>query len=983
MVENPKRSLIFVLVLITLSVLAIGVFGFRRGLDLQGGARLVYSVDIQKAKAEGQLDKNAEPQKIMNEMLTIISQRIDPKGVLDASITIAGTDQLLIELPGTKEEELASIMKRIQELGLLEMRMVCQGDHPEWPYDQQEEEKRLQTFLDSPENKELIRQDPLKVFDRFNRYAGTDKGPKSKNLHWYPLARKQNPDWKEGSKTVPQWIYEHHTLQVGPKADPAAPASEEGPLFLPIDMGAPFFTGEDLNSNRVGPSTDQWGRPALSYELRAEEKDRYADWTQDNKDFYSAISLNRWIRVAPQIQGRIPGSGQITGAFSNDEIKELTIVLKTGSLKVAPKLESKATVGASLGAIAIQKGTTSLIVGGILVLLFMLLYYRQSGFIAVISLVANMSFVAGMLALIKATITLPGLAGIVLTIGMAVDANILIYERIREEQDKGKDLIRSIEAGFEKAFSTIVDANLTTFITGLILYNVGIGPIKGFAVTLMIGIVTSVFSALFVSKVFFTLFYGEKKEGKLRMSEFLGRTKIHFLRYRLPTALLSVLLVIGGLALFGTTNEDVKYGIDFTGGAQVRVALNQGMKQADLKRLLSGDIKSDPQIETIKKFTGEYPSLQITTIGDPIDGKYRGFAIKLKLDAEQRKTLKAAKAGVGHSRYITYLTKILGDKLAQEPFNILRKDVESGDYDLRIHALTNISRDALEAQLRKATDIDLPTATEESKPVQVLEDNNQIAADQASGRNFLVQINFPGGTEPDQVPLTLAEGLKGLVDLQGHPVELSSAFPEDTTIGSRAVGELRERALLAMILALACIIIYIRIRFHEYSYGIAATVALVHDVCITLGFVVLFNSMGLVHAEIDLSLIAAFLTIIGYSLNDTIVVFDRIRENLELEKKLGGKAEKFEDLVDRSVNENLSRTILTSVTTFLAVVVIFFINRGVESVLEGFAFAMCIGIVVGTYSSIFVANPVVVILQKRAIKHAAAIEASAASSSTT
>ncbi len=975
MVENPKRSLIFVLILIALSATAWQVFGFRLGLDLKGGARLVYSVDIAKAKAEGQLDKNVEPQEVMKEMLTIISQRIDPKGVLDASITIAGTDQLLIELPGTKEEELASIMKRIQELGLLEMRMVCQGDHPEWTYDKQEEDRRLKAFLAAPENKDLIAADPLKIFDRFNNKAGTDKGPKSKNLSWYPVWRIPNPNWKKGS-TEPKFLpHEKRQLEVGPDNDPEG----KGPYFLPLDMAAQHFTGEHLNSNRVGASTDKFGAPALSYEFRADYTTPYADWTEKHKDYASAISLNRYVRVAPVIQGRIYGGGQITGAFTDQEVKELVIVLKTGSLKVAPKLESKATVGASLGAIAIQKGTLSLAMGGLLVLLFMLLYYRQSGLIAVISLLANMSFVIGMLTLIKATITLPGLAGLVLTIGMAVDANILIYERIREEQDKGKDLIRSIEAGFEKAFSTIVDANLTTFITGLILYNVGIGPIKGFAVTLMLGIVTSVFSALFVSKVFFTLFYGEKKEGKLHMSEFLGRTKIHFLRYRLPTALLSVVMVAGGLTLFGTTPEDTKYGIDFTGGAQVRVALREGMTQGELKQLLSGKVAGPPQAATIQKFTEEFPSIQITTIGDPIDGMNRGFAIKLKLTAAQRKALKASKAGVGQSHYVGYLSKILSDKLALEPFDIVSKDVKNGEYDLRIHALANIDRLALKAKLIKATGINVP---EDPKAVQVLDDDNKIATDQKSGHNFLVQLTLAGGTPPDDVPLILAEGLKGLKDIKGQPVELSSAFPEDTTIGSRAVGELRERALLAMILALACIIIYIRIRFHEYSYGIAATVALVHDVCITLGFVVLFNKLGLVHAEIDLSLIAAFLTIIGYSLNDTIVVFDRIRENLELEKKLGAEEGGFEGLVDRSVNENLSRTILTSVTTFLAVAVIFFINRGVESVLEGFAFAMCVGVIVGTYSSIFVANPVVVMLQKRAERKAKAKGSDGSSSGT-
>ncbi|MEZ5990070.1 MAG: protein translocase subunit SecD [Planctomycetota bacterium] len=951
MIENPKRALAFVLLLVALGAVCIQAFGFRLGLDLAGGARLLYSVDVEQAKKDGILDAKAEAEKIVPEMIQVISERIDPNGVLDPSITQAGSSQILIELPGTQQEELAQIQDRIEKLGRLEMRIVAeeknkQSGKLEWEYDRQVEEQRLLAWLDK--NKALVDEDPLQI-EKYNRAAGTDEGPRSKWLNWAPMYRKENPD--AGKEGQPKWLYEHHSSQAGPAG---------GPYFLPLDMKEVFFTGEQLNGDRVKPTVDQYQRDALAYELRAEFAGAYRDWSAKYIGTSSAIILNGWVRSAPVFESAIPGNGIITGRFSPEELKELSIVLKTGSLKLVPRLESKATVGAAVGRVAIEKGEFSMLIGGLLVLAFMLVYYRQSGLIANTALIVNIFLVLGALALMKATLTLPGLAGIVLTIGMAVDANILIYERIREEQDRGKDLVRSIEAGFEKALSTILDANITTFLTGVILYQVGIGPIRGFAVTLMIGIVTSVFSALYVSKLMFTLFYANKKEGHLSMSRFLGATNFRFLHWRVPAMVISGALIVAGIASFIEVDHNVKYGIDFTGGASVRVALDQPMSEVEAKDLLDGDAE----------FSKEYPTKQITTVGDIVDGRARGFSIKLKLTEEQKEAAQT-RPETSKAPYITHLERLFGERLASEPFSDVKKVRGDPATELVLHALQPISLDAIRTKLGKARGISSATAVPSDKKGTRLPDATQ-------GQNFFIEYDADADLEKAQAAQLLAEGLRGLTDVNGNPIELSSAFPEDTLIGSRAVGELRDAAIAAILIALGVIVVYIRVRFHEYKYGIAACAALVHDVCIVLGLVVVFNGLGLVHAEIDLPMIAAFLTIIGYSLNDTIVVFDRIRENLELEQKFGRGEGGFSALIDRSVNQNLSRTVLTSFTTFIVVTVIFFLNRGAESVLEGFAFAMMGGIVVGTYSSVYIANPLVLILHRREQRLAPKAEAKGA-----
>jgi len=554
------------------------------------------------------------------------------------------------------------------------------------------------------------------------------------------------------------------------------------------------------------------------------------------------------------------------------------------------------------------------------------------------------------LVFMEATLTLPGIAGIVLTVGMAVDANILIFERIREEKDKGKTLPQSVKNGFERAFITIVDANVTTFLTGAILYWCGTGPIKGFAATLMIGICTSLFAALFVSKVLFAIFLEKGGLKKLNMLRLLKSPAVEFTKGMPVAGACSIFLIIAGLVAFFMT-DDRKYGLDFTGGYHIRLKCNADMTQKDVLQRLASD----------------FPNVQVVSVAGIDDAAaFNEFDIKIKstLSDEEALRLEAdalnvntppgevpskevvAESGIGSSEF--YLNKIkilLGDTLLKDPVYDMTlvpdPSTQTAAVTFGLSLENPVDRPALEEALNGLVTIEEVTFSEDQKTARI------------SGiytRDITIS--------PAQMEARIIAGVK-TAELAGSPVKLLDPYPLTGYIGPTVGHQLRDAAIIAIFFSLVAIIVYIRLRFREYKYGFAAATALVHDVLITLGVVTVARYTGLVDIEIDLPLIAAFLTIIGYSLNDTIVVFDRVRENLpRIELP-------FVKLLNLSINQTLARTILTSLTTLLTLIVLFSLNYGQRNVLEGFSFSMIVGVVVGTYSSIFVASPMLILLHNR------------------
>ncbi|MFT6605821.1 MAG: preprotein translocase subunit SecD [Halocynthiibacter sp.] len=594
----------------------------------------------------------------------------------------------------------------------------------------------------------------------------------------------------------------------GPRNTLLPAADEEGVYYIIED--APVVTGEQLTDSQ--PSFDQNGRPAVSFKFNGSGARKFGDYTAENIGAPFAIVLDDEVISAPVIQSAIRGgSGQITGSFSIEESTNLAILLRAGALPAKLNFLEERTIGPELGADSIQAGKIACIVAFAAVLIFMVLSYGTFGLFANIALIINVGLIFGLLSVVGATLTLPGIAGIVLTIGMAVDANVLVFERIREELRTAKGAGRAIELGYEKALSAIIDANITTFITAVILFVMGSGPVKGFAVTLVFGIITSVFTAIYVTRAIVVMWMNPKRAKGFELKGLKlvpQETKWDFFRrgrFTFGASVLAVVLSIGLFVMMG-----LNFGIDFRGGTTIRTQ-----------------------------------STQVVDVG-----AYR-----------------AAIAPLG-----------LGDVSVTEVF------------DPTFAADENVAMVRIEAQ-------------DETDAVSV----ETVAA----------------------------------VEAALQTVDPSISFPSVESVGPKVSGELVKTAIYAVIAAIAAVLFYIWLRF-EWQFALGAVAALIHDVLITIGIFALFG------IPFDLSIIAALLTIVGYSLNDTVVVFDRVRENLRKYKKLelGG-------VLNLSINETMSRTVMTSGTTLLALIALLVLGG---DVIRGFVFAMTLGVIVGTYSSVFVAS---------------------------
>ncbi len=578
----------------------------------------------------------------------------------------------------------------------------------------------------------------------------------------------------------------------------------EQQLFYRLERD-PILTGADLKDARVGPG--QFGDHAVNFQLDREGGIRFGSWTKDNIGERMAIILDGHVQSAPVIRDRITDRGQITGSFTLQEAEDQAIMLRAGALPAPVQVIEQRTVGPSLGQDSIRAGVRAGLIGFVCVLGFMVAYYRVAGCIAIVALFLNILIVLAALAAFGATLTLPGIAGLILTVGMAVDANVLIFERIREETKKGKTLRSAVDAAFERVTLTILDANLTTLVTALVLFQFGTGPVKGFAVTLSIGILASLYTALVGARMAFDWLLGYRAVKELGMAQLVGETHIPFLHVRrIALALSFVMLAIGGARFYqrGAAN----FGVDFTQGTLVQAQLTPAQDSAAVRSAL------------------------------------------------------------------------------------------------------------VEAGIARAT-------------VQTLGDAGGVLV-----RTAFVETGREGALTGQQVEqaLVTAFGASGVEVLRTE--EVGAAVSEDLT----------RDALLALLYSMGAIIVYISFRF-EFRFAIGAVVALLHDVGITMGFFALTNH------EITLPVVAALLTVVGYSLNDTIVVFDRVRENQRL---LRGRP--LLEVLNTSVNQTLGRTLLTSLTTLLVVAILYVFGG---SVIHDFAFALLIGVFVGTYSSIFIASLIV------------------------
>jgi SecD/SecF fusion protein len=603
--------------------------------------------------------------------------------------------------------------------------------------------------------------------------------------------------------------------------------------------GTPELDGAVIVDAR--PDLDEYNRNIVTMAMNGSGAQKWqrltADAASQSPKRSVAVVLDNYVYSYPQVQNEIAGGRtQITGNFTPEESSDLANILRAGKLDAPARIIQADVVGPSLGKEAISASINSFAIALALVLLYMYFYYSGAGLVANMALLVNMFFIFGILNSFGAVLTLPGMAGIVLTIGMAVDANVIIFERIREELRSGKGLRAALVDGYKNSNSAIIDANVTTLLTGVILYSFGTGPIRGFATTLIIGILTSLFSALFISRVVFE----RRLDGKKTINFSTKTTKdwytnlnFDFLAKRKIAYVVSTVVIIIGLGSLFTNGLNL--GVDFVGGRSFQVRFDQPVEVSEISESLSGTLvdAEGNSFKPVVKTLGESNQVIITT-------NYRIDETGIQVDQDIEDKLFAGVSG------------FFAEQIAREDF---------------------------------FTD----------------------ATDEAIG-----------------------------------------------LVGSRVVGptiadDIKTGAIYSILFSLIVVFLYILMRFRKWQFSLGAVVALLHDVLFVLGAFSIADGLLPFQLEVDQAFIAAILTVIGYSLNDTVVVFDRIRENL------GGRTKNLTAGVNKSLNQTLSRTFNTSLTTFFVLLVIFLFGG---EVIRGFMFALLLGVIVGTYSSLFIATPV-------------------------
>ena len=792
----------------------------------------------------------------------------------------------------------------------------------------------------------------------------------------------------------------------------------------------------DWTLTKARPSTDQMGRRAIGFTLDERGGRLFGNVTGKNIGRPLCILLDGLAISAPNIQTKITTDGQITGSFSQEETEDMVSKLNAGSLP-AMLIEqpiSIKTIGPSIGADNRDKGIEAGIIGFIVVVFCMLFYYMLAGSIADVALFMNLLFVLAIMALVRATFTLPGIAGIILTIGMSVDANVLIFERIREEQQRGSSLGMAIKNGYERAFRTILDANITTFITAAILFWVASEEIKGFAIVLMLGIASSMFTALFVTRIVFDWLLAKRIiKDHLFMLRLIHRPNVNWMALRPVFLTISTLLIAAGLLVFFTRDPAVndKYDIEFTGGTSVQLNLkeNVNLSRQDIEDRIhqAGINLNNPALAAANVYsigksnrqyeinTTETNKTTVTvTFGESHQQSPEEMALAIKKAqgrfegklSNLRITPKNTPAVFVIETNNTNKSQVKGIlEMAFPNAQISQPKVDEVVNNTILNAFAN------ELQIQQNL---LPEITSEEKITEELTDSYPELADFIGG--IKITCNIERAATPEEINTRLVDlrlkpdmqnlnwsysykilssdlnqmqpdkpvntfvylsappeaGLRELTEnewtqfIENETTKVTAAatlatsLPRVTQINPSVGAEQKTRALIAIVLSLFAIVTYVGFRFGDLRYGIAAIVALVHDVCITMGAVTactyiaettIGTSLLIGDFKINLAMIAAFLTLIGYSLNDTIVVFDRIRENRH-------KALLNPQIITNSINQTISRTLLTSFTTFIVVLIMYvFGGQG----LRGFTFAIGLGIIVGTYSSIAIAAPILLL----------------------
>ena len=871
----------------------------RMGIDLKGGVILVYEIDSAK-QPDGGVS--------MDKLVAAVSRRVNPGGQKEVTVRQYGTNQLEVIVPEVDQAEVEFIKRIVSSAGVLEFRIVAN------PQD--------------PRHKEIIEK------------ATSSSGSLVSS----------------GDRSIGRWI-QIDTQKINPAGDSTLVTRQAGDGTPEVLVALDRFdvTGDFLS--RASGGYDQNLQPCVNFSFNSQGAALFGTLTSQNLPDPAnrllsrlGIVLDGVLLSAPTIRSTISSDGQITGSFKQADVEFLVGVLNAGSLPAAlysdPISEQK--ISPQLGADTIRSGARAMLLATIVVLTFMLMYYRFSGIVADLAVLLNIVLVVALMISIKAAFTLAGLAGLVLSVGMAVDANVLIYERMREELDRGASVRMAIRNGFQRAFSTIVDSNLTTLITGIVLFSIGTDQLKGFAVTLILGLSLNLFTAVFCSRVIFDLAEQKRLLKTLSMARLFGKTNYEFVRWVRPAVIVSLVFITIGLVAAWQRGQGI-FDIDFTGGTSVQVAFkeDQGLDISSVREAVS----SLPDVAVSSVTVGDVPA----NLRYKIDTSERsGDAVEEMLRTSFPGRL--ATYSMGFGEIVSTADKSSGD--SQGPAGS-EANADGSDPETTKES----SAETLES-LSTAVELDFP-----QKINQVtLQETIEQAFKQAGHEGVAFELTSPGmqtrkkpyRTWSLSTSLAPEDTRKVLEQVAGQlastPIYLSA-----NSIGGKVAGNTKVTAVYALLASLVMIVAYVWLRFQNVAFGLAAVVALLHDVLVTIACIALsvyvapYLGWALVDDfKISLDVVAALLTIVGFSINDTIVIFDRMRE-------IRGKSSAVSaEMVDRAINQTLSRTILTSGTALLAAIILYCLGgQGIHA----FAFAILIGIISGTYSTIVIASPIVLWLQ--------------------
>lgn len=796
----------------------------------------------------------------------VLRNRIDRFGVTQPNIQKLGsTGRILVELPGVKEPE--RVRKLLQGTASLEF-WTTYDNQEIYPFlaeanqalkdivaAEAEMIKNDSTLLGGSDSLKLAetliaadtlsadaeafaKQNPLFFILNPSAYNGQlAPGPIIGRAHYRDTAKINTylnlPQVKAlfPNEFVPMWsVKADQNDKSGVIYDLIAIKSSSRDGKAPLDGGV--ITDATVSYGNTG------GSPGVDMAMNAEGARVWARLTADNIGKSIAVVLDGMVYSFPTVQGEISGGrSAITGTFTITEAEDLANVLKSGKLPAPATIVQEQVVGPSLGSESINAGLISFVIAFLLVLIYMLLFYQGAGLVANIALLCNVLFLFGALVSFGAVLTLPGIAGLVLTMGMAVDANVIIYERIKEELRAGKALRMAVKDGYSNAYSAIIDGNLTTIITGIVLFMFGSGPVQGFATTLVVGIITSMLTSIFITRLLFEARLAKNKnitlDNKFSRS-FLQNTKIDFVKARKAAYIFSV--VISVICLISIFTKGFSYGVDFTGGRTYVLRFDKDVTAEEIRSAANAEFGETVEV---KQFGGE-SQMKLTT-------KYK----------------------------ITDNSTSVDQEVEQKLFNALKG----------------------------------------------------FFAAQMTLDEFISTTDNPNGIiSSDKVGPTIANDMK-------------------------------RDAIIAVFISLLAIFLYIAARFRNWTWGAGGVISLIHDAIVVVGFFSLFSGLLPFSLDVDQTFIAAVLTIIGYSINDSVVIFDRIREYKTLYPKRDLRTN-----INQALNSTLARTVNASGTTLVVMIAIALFGG---EVIRGFAVALIVGIVIGTYSSVFVGTPVMYDLNLR------------------